>query len=133
MVKRVLFGSFLFILIFIGAALSFNFIQNRNRDTRPVEGYNPTMGKAYILCDGQQINGMQGYKYSINTSLYRDSIFTVDSEKNVNILLPDSIDNGADIKYELRSFDGVNLVEDGDFRFVSTDDGMTQYTASLSC
>ena len=131
MIKRVLFGSFLFILIFIGAALSFNFIQNRNRDTRPVEGYNPTMGKAYILCDGQQINGMQGYKYSINTSLYRDSIFTVDSEKNVNILLPDSIDNGADIKYELRSFDGVNLVEDGDFRFVSTDDGMTQYTASL--
>ena len=46
MIKRVLFGSFLFILIFIGAALSFNFIQNRNRDTRPVEGYNPTMGKA---------------------------------------------------------------------------------------
>ena len=49
MVKRVLFGSFLFILIFIGAALSFNFIKNRNRDTRPVEGYNPTMGKANIL------------------------------------------------------------------------------------
>lgn len=131
MIKRVLFGSLLFILIFIGAALSFNYIKNRDYNTRPVEGYNPTMGKAYIMYDGTQLNSMMGYKTPIDTCLYRDSIFPVDSEKTVNILLPDSIDAGADIRYELRSFDGENLVEDGDFRFVSTDSGMTEYTATL--
>ena len=60
MIKRTIFGSLLFIIIFIGAALSFNYIRNRNHGTRPVEGYNPTMGKAYILYDGMKINSMQG-------------------------------------------------------------------------
>ena len=131
MIKRVLFGSLLFIVIFIGAALSFNFIQNRKHNTRPVEGYNPTMGKAYILYDGTKINSMQGYTTPIETGLYRDSIFPVSDDKVVDIVLADKVGNGADIKYELRSFDGSNLVEDGDFRFVSSDKGLTQYTAKL--
>ncbi len=131
MIKRVIFGSLLFIVLYIGAALSFNYIHNKDRETRPVEGYNPTMGKAYIYYDGQMINSMLGYKATLDTSLYRDSIFPVDSSKTVNIVLPDSIDSGADIRYELRSFDGSNLVEEGDFRFVSTEDKMTQYTTTL--
>ncbi len=131
MIKRVIFGSLLFIVLFVGAALSFNYIHNKDRGTRPVEGYNPSMGKAYIYYDGQIINSMLGYKATLDTSLYRDSIFPVDASKTVNIVLPDSIDSGADIRYELRSFDGNNLVEDGDFRFVSTENGTTHYTATL--
>ena len=45
MIKRTIFGLLLFIIIFIGAALSFNYIHNKDHGERPVEGYNPTMGK----------------------------------------------------------------------------------------
>jgi|GEM_PF-1280318 len=131
MIKRTIFGSLLFIILFIGAALSFNYIQNKNHGTRPVEGYNPTMGKAYILYNGMKINSMQGYTTSLNTSLYRDSIFPVDSSKTVDIILPNDIDTGADIRYELRSFDGSNLVEDGDFRFVEKSGDMNRYSVEL--
>ena len=131
MIKRVIFNALLFILLFTGAALSFNYIQNNKRSSRAVEGYNPTMEKAYMMYDGMQINSMLGYTTAIDTSLYRDSIVPLDSSKTVNVLLPESVDSGADIKYELRSFDGTNLIEEGDFRFVSTDEGISQYTASL--
>ena len=70
MIKRRLFGSLLFIVLFIGAALSFNYIENRKRDTRPVEGFNPTMGCAYILYDGQIINTMMGYTSSLGNKGY---------------------------------------------------------------
>ncbi|SEP82171.1 hypothetical protein SAMN02910369_00663 [Lachnospiraceae bacterium NE2001] len=131
MIKRTIFGLLLFIIIFIGAALSFNYIHNKDHGERPVEGYNPTMGKAYIVYDGMKINSMQGYTSTLNTSLYRDSIFPVDSSKAVTVMLPDSIDTGADIRYELRSFDGSNLVEDGDFRFIERVGDLNKYSVSL--
>ena len=86
MIKRRLFGSLLFIVLFIGAALSFNYIENRKRDTRPVEGFNPTMGCAYILYDGQIINTMMGYTSSLRTDLYRDSIVPLDSTKEIKVI-----------------------------------------------
>ncbi|MCR5104937.1 MAG: hypothetical protein K6B68_10865 [Eubacterium sp.] len=131
MIKRIIFGSLLFIITFIGAALSFNYINNRQKNSRTVEGFNPTMPKAYIMYEGVKINSILGYKDQIDTSLYRDSIVPMDSSKTVNIILADSIDTGADIKYELRSFDGSNLIEEGDFRFVSTDLGYSEYCASF--
>ena len=131
MIRRVLFELLLFTLVFIGAALSFNYIQNKDHATRAVEGYNPTMGTAYWYLDGEKINRMQGYTVVLDTSLYRDSIVPLSSEKNVDILLPASIDTGADITYELRSFDGSNLIEEGDFRFSENLDELTHYTASL--
>ncbi len=131
MIKRRLFGSLLFIVLFIGAALSFNYIENRKRDTRPVEGFNPTMGCAYILYDGQIINTMMGYTSSLRTDLYRDSIVPLDSTKEIKVILPEDADTGADITYELRSFDGTNLIEEGDFRFVTTSDNLTEYTTTL--
>ena len=131
MFKKLLFESLLFIVVFLGAALSFNYIFNRSSKSRAVEGYNPTMEKAYILYKDKQINTMLGYKDSIDTSLYRDSIVPLDSEKVVNILLPDSLDRGTGVRYELRSFDGSNLIEEGDFRFVSGDEGMNKYTTNL--
>ena len=78
-----------------------------------------------------KINSMQGYTSTLNTSLYRDSIFPVDSSKAVTVMLPDSIDTGADIRYELRSFDGSNLVEDGDFRFIERVGDLNKYSVSL--
>lgn len=131
MLKRTIFGSLLFVVIFIGATLSFNYIMNRNSTSRAVEGYNPTMGKAYILYEGRQINSMLGYKDTIDTSLYRDSIVPIDAEKTVKILLSDSLDTGANVRYELRSFDGSNLIEDGDVRFVSRDNGMSEFSATF--
>ena len=131
MFKRTIFGSLLFIIVFIGAALSFNFIQNRQRNKRAVEGYNPTMAKAYLVYDNEQINSMLGYKRTIDTSLYRDSIVPIDSEKTVNIMLSDLVDNDADIKYELRSFRGDNLIEEGDFRFVKRDGDYNHYSAAF--
>lgn len=131
MIKRRLFGSLLFIVLFIGAALSFNYIENRKRDTRPVEGFNPTMGYAYIFYNDQIINSMQGYTSSIRTDLFRDSIVPLDETKEIKVLLPDDADTGAEITYELRSFDGTNLIETGDFRFVKTSEGLTEYTATL--
>ncbi|MBP3235064.1 MAG: hypothetical protein J6M65_11675 [Eubacterium sp.] len=118
MFKKTLFGLILFILIFIGSTLSFNFIQNRNRTTRAVEGYNPTMDKAYMLYEGEPMNSMLGYKNTIDTSLYRDSILPLDTSKEISVLISDKVANGADIRYELRSFDGSNLIEEGDFRFI---------------
>ena len=131
MFKRTIFGSLLFIIVFIGAALSFNFIQNRQRNKRAVEGYNPTMAKAYLVYDNEKINSMLGYKRTIDTSLYRDSIVPIDSEKTVNIMLSDLVDNDADIKYELRSFRGDNLIEEGDFRFVKRDGDYNHYSAAF--
>ena len=131
MIKRRLFGSLLFIVLFIGAALSFNYIENRKRETRPVEGFNPTMGYAYILYDGQIINSMQGYTTPLRTELFRDSIVPLDETKQIKVILPDDADTGADITYELRSYDGSNLIETGDFRFVTTGEGVTEYTATL--
>ncbi|MBR6402683.1 MAG: hypothetical protein IKS48_04810 [Eubacterium sp.] len=131
MFKRTIFGSLLFVIVFIGAALSFNFIQNRQRSKRAVEGYNPTMAKAYIVYEGEQVNSMLGYKRTIDTSLYRDSIVPIDSEKTVNIKLSDLVDDNADIKYELRSFRGDNLVEEGDFRFVTRDGDYNQYSTAF--
>ena len=131
MIKRRIIGSLLFIILFIGAALSFNYIENRKRQSRPVEGFNPTMGHAYVLYDGQIINSMQGYLTPLRTTLFRDCIVPLDDSKEVKILLPDDIDTGADITYELRSFDGSNLIEEGDFRFITTVDELTEYTASF--
>ena len=131
MIKRTIFGSLLFILTFIGAALSFNYIMNRQRSKRAVEGYNPTMAKAYIVYQDQKTNSMLGFKRTIDTSLYRDSIVPIDSEKTVNIMLSDSVDSNADIKYELRSFRGDNLIEEGDFRFVKSEEDYNQYSASF--
>ena len=119
MFKRTLFGLILFVLIFIGSTLSFNFIQNRNRTTRAVEGYNPTMPKAYMVHGNKPMNSMLGYTNTIDTSLYRDSILPLDSSREISVLLSDMVTNGADIKYELRSFNGDNLIEEGDFRFIS--------------
>ena len=70
MIKRRIIGSLLFIILFIGAALSFNYIENRKRQSRPVEGFNPTMGHAYVLYDGQIINSMQGYLTPLRTTLF---------------------------------------------------------------
>ena len=122
MIKRFIFRSLLFIIIFIGAALSFNYIQNRRSSLKAVEGFNPTMDKAYILFNGERINAIQGYKTTIRTDLYRDSIVPVDESKEIEILLTDEIDTGADLLYELRSFDGQNLIEEGDLRFVEKKD-----------
>lgn len=119
MFKKTLFGLILFVLIFIGSTLSFNFIQNRNRTTRAVEGYNPTMDKAYMVYNGKPVNSMLGYKNTIDTSLYRDSILPLADSKEISVLLSDTITNGAEVRYELRSFDGSNLVEEGNFRFIS--------------
>ncbi|MCR5213967.1 MAG: hypothetical protein K6E10_06095 [Eubacterium sp.] len=131
MIKKILFELLLFIIIFIGAALSFNYIQNRNHGTRAVEGFNPTMGCAYIWYDGEIINSMQGYKQSLYTGLYRDSIVSVGADKKINIMLPESVDTGGELTYELRSFSGDNLIEDGDFRFEETEGSMTRYSAVL--
>ncbi len=131
MIKRTLFGILLFLVIFAGSALSFNFIQNRNRTTRAVEGYNPTMDKAYVMYQGKMLNSMLGYTNTIDTSLYRDSIIPLDSSKQVDILLTDSVDTGADVRYELRSFDGSNLVEDGDLRFVKSGDIYNHYQMTI--
>ncbi len=131
MIKRILFELLLFIIIFIGAALSFNYIQNRKHGTRAVEGFNPTMGTAYMWYDGEIINSMQGYKSPLYTGLYRDSIVSVGSDKMVYIMLPEDVDSGGELTYELRSFNGDNLIEDGDFRFEETEGTMTRYSAAL--
>ena len=116
---RRLIGVLLFTLIFVASTLSFNFIQNRGRTTRAVEGFNPTMDKAYLLYDGEPVNSMLGYTNTIDTGLYRDSIIPIDSARQINVLLSNSVDKNSEIRYEIRSFDGTNLVEEGDFRFVS--------------
>ena len=131
MIKRTLFGILLFIIVFAGSALSFNFIQNRSRQERAVEGYNPTMAKAYVLYEGQMLNSMLGYTNEIDTSLYRDSILPLGDDKKIDVLLSSTIDTGADIKYELRSFDGSNLIEEGDFRFVESLDMYNKYQMTV--
>ena len=131
MIKRLIIELLLFIVLFIGAALSFNYILNRGRGTRAVEGYNPTMGYTYIYFDGMCLNELQGFTETIDTSLYRDSVIPVDETKTVDIMMPDSVDTGAELEYALRSFDGTNLVEEGDFRFVETEGDLTRYRAEL--
>ena len=104
MFRRKLFGTLLFILIFIGSVLTFNFIQNRNRTTRAVEGYDPTMAKAYILYDGRVLNSMLGYTNTIDTSLYRESVTVFENGNQINVLLSDSVDTSADVKYDKQRF-----------------------------
>lgn len=129
--KKVILGAALFILVFIGAALTFNFIMNRDTVRKATEGANPTMPYAYAEYEGRMINGMQAYTTAINTSLHRDTVIPVSDDKIVKVYLPRDYVDGSDVKYQLRSFDGKNLIEDGDLRYESDDENYYLYYTDI--
>ena len=119
--KKYMIGAVLFILVFIGSALTFNFIGNLEYETKSVEVVESTLDKAYISYDGQKYNPMEVYSTKLLTGLRRNSIIPVDESKTVNVIIPDSISKGHTAKYELRDMQGSNLIEEGDMTLVSDD------------
>ena len=129
--KKYLIGAVLFILVFIGSALTFNFIGNREYETKSVEVVESTLEKAYISYDGQLFNPMEVYCTKLLTGLRRNSIVPVNDSKTVNVIIPDSISADRIPKYELRDMQGSNLIEEGDMQLVSDGDGSNEYSISI--
>ena len=129
--KKYMIGAVLFILVFIGSALTFNFIGNLEYETKSVEVVESTLDKAYISYDGQKYNPMEVYSTKLLTGLRRNSIIPVDESKTVNVIIPDSISKGHTAKYELRDMQGSNLIEEGDMTLVSDDASSNEYSVSL--
>ena len=129
--KRWLFGAVLFILVFTGSALTFNFIGNREYNTKSVEAVESTLEKAYISFDGQKINPMDVYRTKLLTGAMRESVVPVDDSKTVTVIIPDSISEGRTAGYELRDQQGVNLIEDGKLIPVRDGEGENEYSLSI--
>ena len=129
--KRWLFGAVLFILVFTGSALTFNFIGNREYNTKSVEAVESTLEKAYISFDGQKINPMDVYRTKLLTGAMRESVVPVDDSKTVTVIIPDSISEGKTAGYELRDQQGVNLIEDGKLIPVRDGEGENEYSLSI--
>ena len=129
--KRWLFGAVLFILVFTGSALTFNFIGNREYNTKSVEAVESTLEKAYISYDGLRINPMDAYRTKLLTGAMRDSVVPVDDAKSVNVIIPDSISDGRYAGYELRDQQGVTLIEEGKLIPVRDGDGENEYSLSI--
>ena len=129
--KKYMIGAVLFILVFIGSALTFNFIGNREYETKSVEVVESTLEKAYISYDGKKYNPMEVYCTKLLTGLRRNSIIPVNENKTVNVIIPDSISAGRTAKYELRDMQGSNLIEEGDMLLVSDNEGNNEYSVSI--
>ena len=129
--KKYLLGAALFILVFTGSALIFNFIGNREFDTKSVEVVESTLEKAYISYDGQKINRMEVYSTRLLTGVRRKEVVPVDNSKTLNVIIPDSISDKRLCRYELRDMSGTNLIEEGDMSLVRDGEGENEYSVSL--
>ena len=108
--KKYMIGAVLFILVFIGSALTFNFIGNREYETKSVEVVESTLEKAYISYDGKKYNPMEVYCTKLLTGLRRNSIIPVNENKTVNVII---------------------LIEEGDMLLVSDNEGNNEYSVSI--
>lgn len=122
---KIFIQAVLFAVIFAGAALLTNRIMNRGMDTGAVEAASPTMHEVYALYKDKKVNCMQGYRTALNTSLFRDTILPVDSDKKVSILVPKSIT--GEVSYQLRDYTGQELIEEG----VMTGEGTFEKTLTI--
>ncbi len=128
--KRILIKTALFVIIFAGAVLVFNYINNIGNVEQSVENTRPELDKVYAGENGQPLNEIQGMTDIIDTSLTRDSIMPVGTDKKVEILLP-MRDAGIKVKYMLRDFAGENLIEDGVMKCTGQQGNYAVYETSL--
>jgi len=127
--KTYLLRTVLFIALFAGSVLVFNKIFNRNISKSSVEAEGPYMNLIYMDYNGQRVNAMQGFKDVYDTSLYRSSVLPVGDDKTFMVYIPEELSESP--TYQLRSYDSTNLIEEGDLKFVSEEDGYYKYTASI--
>lgn len=129
--KKRLRGAVLFLVIFLGTALLVNFFENRNISSRAVEASNPAMEEIYMYAGGMAVNPMQACTAELDTSLFRDTISAVGEDKNVSVLIPDDLTDRAVFSYQIRNFDGSNLIEEGDLRFLENTEGMARFGTTI--
>ena len=128
---KVILGAALFLLVFVGAALVTNYINNRGRDSVSVEMPGETLPAVFSELSDEKINYMPAYKTVLNTSLYRDSIYPLSEDKKIVILVLNRGKSNGAINYELRDESGETLIEKGEMNYVGDRDNYNRYEASI--
>jgi len=112
MKKKVIIGAVLFLLVFAGTALAFNFILNRGYKSRRVEASAAELPVLSVRCGEYRINRLLGYKTEVNPVLERDAVIPVGKDKKFTLLVPTSFAT-SEIDYELWDVTQENLIENG--------------------
>ncbi len=128
---KVILGAALFLLVFMGAALVTNYLNNRGRDSVSVEMPGETLPAVFSELSDEKINYMPAYKTVLNTSLYRDSIYPLSEDKRIVILVPNRGKSNGAINYELRDESGETLIEKGEMTYIGDRDNYNRYEACI--
>lgn len=128
---KVILGAALFLLVFVGAALVTNYINNRGRDSVSVEMPGETLPAVFSELADEKINYMPAYKTVLNTSLYRDSIYPLSEDKRIVILVPNRGKSNGAINYELRDNSGETLIEKGEMTYIGDRNNYNRYEACI--
>lgn len=130
MKKRVLFGAVLFLLVFAGTALAFNFILNKGYKSRRVESSAAALPQLSIEWSGQKMGRLRGYRTEVNPLMERDQVIPVGREKQFSVLVPSEV-SPKTLDYELWDAHKENLIESGELSRESEDAGMTKYPVTI--
>ncbi len=129
--RGIIIKAILFVAIFVTTAFFVNKLYYRGYENENYQKTNTSLPVLYVRHNDEIINRMLAYRTKIDTSLDRSVVTTVGEDKKMSILLPNDSDYTKQVSYELRSFDGQNLIEDGDLTEPSRYNGFVQYDISL--
>lgn len=131
--KKILLQVLLFIFVFSGTALAFNYISYRGYQDSPVETANPELPVVYLKYGDYMADRMLGYQQAMDTAMMREEVVPVGEDKTVHILLQseDAEAYAGSLSYELRTLDGTTLIENGDLQGGTEDGGYTEFTVSF--
>ncbi len=123
--KAIIKGTVIGVVFFIALFVISHLVNQGNNDLT-VEMSKATYPLVYMEKDGMKYNCLYGYGKAMQTGFERDTVTVLDDNRSTNIVIETFGNDITEIAYELRSVDGMRLIENGEVtETVETEDGIS--------
>ncbi len=108
-----------------------NNFQNRYYNHDAVELASSTLPLVYVNYEDTYINLLHGYTTSVDTTLLRDAITPISSDKQITIEVDDDSAYATSYSYEVRNVSGSSLIENGELSPALTQNGNNVFNIDI--
>lgn len=112
--KKIIIRWAVYIVVFVGALISFSLIFNQGTTDMTVDMSEATLPTIHVVYDNLKINEMHGYSDKMEVNTIRDSITPIFDDRKVSLEIEKYNAVVSKISYEVRNADGNRLIENTD-------------------
>lgn len=113
MIRKIVLRLFVFLVLFSGGVVYFNYISIEGKTEMSAEMNQATLPVLYLQVGNEWINELHGYTGEMEESLLKDTLTPVESRKEITILVKKYDNHITSLDYELQNGAGNRSIQKG--------------------